>query len=41
MEIEDNGYLALDMTVKLPPHCKSMDLPELFQSCPYVKTIDI
>lgn len=41
MEIEDSRYLALDMTVKLPPHCKCMDLPELFQSCQYVKTVDI
>ena len=41
MEIEDNGYLAIDMTVKLPPHSRITDIPEVFQSLSFVKTIDI
>lgn len=41
MEIEENGYLALDMTVKVPPHSKSLDLLETLQASAFVKTVDI
>lgn len=41
MEIEDTGYIKLDMTTKLPTGACVSTLLGALQTCPYVKTADL